>query len=479
MNLYVKNHNFHFELENLTRLFFPNEKITVIRDFSEPQPPYIYTEVSDKITISVNIGSFNKSETAVKKLTDDDNELVSAQLLYKLLCDFTGLTQPWGILTGVRPVKLLRRLAEESNEEQAVKKFEKDFFVSNEKIALSRETEHNERKILELSKPESFSLYVGIPFCPSRCSYCSFVMASIERAEKLIEPYTKLLCEEIKRTAEIANKLGLRLETVYFGGGTPTTLSAEQLDTVLGTVNNSFDMSTCREFTVEAGRPDTIDIAKLFALKENKVDRISINPQTVNDEVLKTIGRKHTALQFFDAFELARKCGFDNINTDLIAGLPTDTPESFKNSLDSIVRLNAECITVHTLCMKRASRLTTEGVTLDLQQARDAREMLVYTQNILGQNEYIPYYMYRQSRMVGNLENVGWSKRGFESLYNVYVMDETHTILACGSGGVTKLKRNNPDYLERIFNFKYPYEYIDRFDELIQRKSGIMQFYGQ
>lgn len=479
MNLYVKNHNFHFELENLTRLFFPNEKITVIRDFSEPQPPYIYTEVSDKITISVNIGSFNKSETAVKKLADDDNELVSAQLLYKLLCDFTGLTQPWGILTGVRPVKLLRRLAEESNEEQAVKKFEKDFFVSNEKIALSRETEHNERNILELSKPESFSLYVGIPFCPSRCSYCSFVMASIERAEKLIEPYTKLLCEEIKRTAEIANKLGLRLETVYFGGGTPTTLSAEQLDTVLGTVNNSFDMSTCREFTVEAGRPDTIDIAKLFALKENKVDRISINPQTVNDEVLKTIGRKHTAQQFFDAFELARKCGFDNINTDLIAGLPTDTPESFKNSLDSIVRLNAECITVHTLCMKRASRLTTEGVTLDLQQARDAREMLAYTQNILGQNEYIPYYMYRQSRMVGNLENVGWSKRGFESLYNVYVMDETHTILACGSGGVTKLKRNNPDYLERIFNFKYPYEYIDRFDELIQRKSGIMQFYGQ
>ena len=479
MNLYVKNHNFHFELENLTRLFFPNEKITVIRDFSEPQPPYIYTEVSDKITISVNIGSFNKSETALKKLTDDDNELVSAQLLYKLLCDFTGLTQPWGILTGVRPVKLLRRLAEESNEEQAVKKFEKDFFVSNEKIALSRETEHNERKILELSKPESFSLYVGIPFCPSRCSYCSFVMASIERAEKLIEPYTKLLCEEIKRTAEIANKLGLRLETVYFGGGTPTTLSAEQLDTVLGTVNKSFDMSTCREFTVEAGRPDTIDIAKLFALKENKVDRISINPQTVNDEVLKTIGRKHTAQQFFDAFELARKCGFDNINTDLIAGLPTDTTKSFKNSLDSIVQLTAECITVHTLCMKRASRLTTEGVTLDLQQARDAREMLAYTQNILGQNEYIPYYMYRQSRMVGNLENVGWSKRGFESLYNVYVMDETHTILACGSGGVTKLKRNNPDYLERIFNFKYPYEYIDRFDELIQRKSGIMQFYGK
>ena len=468
-----------YELERLIRNFSLPHRFEFYTDKTPHGTDYAYFCADNgklSVTVSDNDTVYKESSDVCEPF-DYENEL--CRLLCRCMERHGHAPLPWGILTGVRPVKLLRRLAEESNEEQAVKKFEKDFFVSNEKIALSRETEHNERKILELSKPESFSLYVGIPFCPSRCSYCSFVMASIERAEKLIEPYTKLLCEEIKRTAEIANKLGLRLETVYFGGGTPTTLSAEQLDTVLGTVNKSFDMSTCREFTVEAGRPDTIDIAKLFALKENNVDRISINPQTVNDEVLKTIGRKHTAQQFFDAFELARKCGFDNINTDLIVGLPTDTPESFKNSLDSIVRLNAECITVHTLCMKRASRLTTEGVTLDLQQARDAREMLAYTQNILGQNEYIPYYMYRQSRMVGNLENVGWSKRGFESLYNVYVMDETHTILACGSGGVTKLKRNNPDYLERIFNFKYPYEYIDRFDELIQRKSGIMQFYGQ
>ena len=480
-SLYFDNtaYQYAYELERLIRNFSLPHRLEFYTDKTPDGTDYAYC-CADNGKLSVTVSDNDtvyKESSDVCEPSDYENEL--CRLLCRCMERHGHTPLPWGILTGVRPVKLLRRLAEESSEEQAVKKFEKDFFVSNEKIALSRETEHNERKILELSKPESFSLYVGIPFCPSRCSYCSFVMASIERAEKLIEPYTKLLCEEIKRTAEIANKLGLRLETVYFGGGTPTTLSAEQLDTVLRTVNKSFDMSTCREFTVEAGRPDTIDIAKLFALKENKVDRISINPQTVNDEVLKTIGRKHTAQQFFDAFELARKCGFDNINTDLIAGLPTDTPESFKNSLDSIVRLNAECITVHTLCMKRASRLTTEGVTLDLQQARDAREMLAYTQNILGQNEYIPYYMYRQSRMVGNLENVGWSKKGFESLYNVYVMDETHTILACGSGGVTKLKRNNPDYLERIFNFKYPYEYIDRFDELIQRKSGIMQFYGQ
>ena len=476
MNLYVKNHNFWFELENLTRLFFPNEKINVHKTFDSLEQPYIYTELSDNVKIEVSINNFHKSLVAGKT---DDNELTSAQLLYKLLCQYSGYTQPWGVLTGVRPVKLFRRLCEELGADGAKRKFLNEFYVSPEKLELAELTEKNEKKILDLSRPESFSLYVGIPFCPSRCSYCSFVMSSVERAKKLIEPYTELLCEEIKITAKIASDLGLRLETVYFGGGTPTTLNEEQLDKVLKTVRNSFDMSTCREFTVEAGRPDTIDKERLCALKENKVDRISINPQTVNDNVLREIGRKHNSEQFFTAFELARKCGFDNINTDLIAGLPTDTEESFVNSLDSVRALSPECITVHTLCMKRASPLTNIGKTLNREDAEAARKMLEYTQKTLTSDEYIPYYMYRQSRMVGNLENVGWSKKGFESLYNVYVMDETHTILACGSGGVTKLKNNETDYLERIFNFKYPYEYVDRFDELIERKSSIMRFYGK
>lgn len=299
------------------------------------------------------------------------------------------------------------------------------------------------------------------------------------KSKKLVDPYADLLCEEIKLTAEIANKLGLRLETVYFGGGTPTTLSAEQLSKVIGTVNGNFNMSACREFTVEAGRPDTITAEKLKALKENNVDRISINPQTLNDDVLREIGRKHTVQQFFDAFALARKCGFTNINTDLIAGLPTDTYESFKNSVDGILALDAECITVHTLSMKRSSTLTEKGVTIDREGAETTRKMLEYNQNELLKKNYIPYYLYRQSRMAGNLENVGWSKKGYESIYNVYVMDETHTILGCGSGAVTKLKRNNPDYLERIFNFKYPYEYIDRFEEMIKRKNAISAFYTQ
>lgn len=476
MNLYVKNHNFWFELENLTRLFFPNEKINVFKTFDSVEQPYIYTEVSDKVKIEVSINNFQKSLVADKT---DDNELTSAQLLYKLLCQYSGYTQPWGVLTGVRPVKLFRRLCEELGEEGARNKFLNEFYVSPEKLELAEMTEKNEKKILNLSRSESFSLYVGIPFCPSRCSYCSFVMSSVERAKKLIEPYTELLCEEIKTTAQIASDLGLRLETVYFGGGTPTTLNAEQLNKVLKTVRKSFDMSTCREFTVEAGRPDTIDKERLCALKENKVDRISINPQTINDNVLREIGRKHTSEQFFNAFELARKCGFDNINTDLIAGLPTDTLESFVNSLDSIRALSPECVTIHTLCMKRASTLTNIGTTLNREDAETAGKMLEYTQKSLTLDEYIPYYMYRQSRMVGNLENVGWSKKGFESLYNVYVVDETHSILACGSGGVTKLKNNETDYLERIFNFKYPYEYVDRFNELIERKSSIMRFYGK
>lgn len=479
MNLYVKNHTFWFELENVTQLFFPNEKISVFREFDSIEEPYIFSELSDRLTVEVRIGSYNVTKSADVSCEKEKNELTVCQMLYKILCDFAKIQQPWGMLTGVRPVKLLRKLCQKYGEQAAKDKLRQEYFVSEEKLKLAEQTEVNEKKILDLSRPESFSLYVGVPFCPSRCSYCSFVMSSIERAKDLIEPYVKLLCKEIKITADIANSLGLRLETVYFGGGTPTTLSAEQLNKVLTTVNSSFDMSTCREFTVEGGRPDTIDSEKLYSLKENKVDRISINPQTTNDDVLREIGRKHSAQQFFDAFELARKCGFTNINADLIAGLPTDTFESFAKSLDEIRSLNAECITVHTLCMKRASTLTTNGAVLNRDDAAAARKMLEYTKEQLTNDDYIPYYLYRQSRMVGNLENVGWSKKGFESLYNVYVMDETHTILACGSGGVTKLRRAgaDTDYLERIFNFKYPYEYVNRFDELIKKKDAITKFY--
>ena len=479
MNLYIKNNSFHFELENLTRLFFPNEKINVIRDFVLTEKPFVLAEVGDDIAVTVSIGEFFDENRAPLASDNAQNELSTVKLLYNSLVKFSGIEQPWGLLTGVRPIKLLRKLYAERGVEEASRIFSDDYYVSPEKLALAQETECNEQRIISLSRPDSFSLYVGIPFCPSRCSYCSFVMSSVERAKKLIEPYVELLCRELEETARIASECGLRLESVYFGGGTPTTLSAEQLGRVLGTVNRCFDLSSCREFTVEAGRPDTIDEAKLYALKENNVGRISINPQTLSDSVLREIGRRHTAEQFLKAFELARRCGFTNINTDLIAGLPTDTPAGFARSLDTVLGLDAECVTVHTLCMKRAATLTTEGKAPDREEALAAREMVNYSVSRLSSLGYIPYYLYRQTRMAGNLENVGWSKQGYESLYNVYVMDETHTILACGSGGVTKLKNPYTDYLERIFNFKYPYEYIGRFDELLNRKTQISAFYGQ
>ncbi len=486
MTVYIKNHKFHYEIENLVRLFFPNAKIEIVFDVPEKlSSPYIYTEYVDndeECTINIDIfidkytDNFSKS---FNKAVYADAELQMAIMLYEILVRFTGIEQPWGLLTGVRPVKLFRRLMQEGGFDYAVDKFKDEFKVSDEKIALTTETEKNERRILELSSDKSFSLYISIPFCPSRCSYCSFVSASVERTSHLIEPYVDLLCSELEETAIYAKNIGLKLESVYMGGGTPTTLSASQMKKVLCTVRDKFDLSTCREFTVEAGRPDTITSEKLEAISNCGVDRISINPQTLNDSVLKTIGRRHTAQEAIDAFKLARSFGFSHINTDLIVGLPGDTVESFKSTLDRITELEPESITVHTLSMKRASTLTMDGKNLDKKEARVACEMLTYATEKLHACGYSPYYLYRQSRMVGNLENTGWSKRGKEGIYNVYIMDETHTILACGAGAVSKLKNNKKDCLERIFNFKYPYEYIDRFNEISERKKRIGTFYDE
>ncbi len=476
MNLYILNHSFHYELENLTRLFYPNEKINVIKENGAFEKPYIKTELTDKLYAEVSIGDYYKRAEA--PLSDDEeNERMLCELVYKMLCEKTSVTPPWGMITGVRPVKLYRTLKNETGEAEADRFYKNKLFVSGEKLKLAKLTEKTEKKILDLSRDDSFSLYIAIPFCPSRCKYCSFVQSSVERSKHLVEPYVELLKRELEYTAEIASKLNLRLETVYMGGGTPTTLSAGQMSSVLKTVNDCFDMSACREFTVEAGRPDTVTREKLISLKENNVGRISINPQTLNDEVLKIIGRKHTAAQTLEAYELAREVGFNCINTDLIAGLPGDTVESFKATLDRICDLSPECVTVHTLSMKRSSTLTQDGTQINKDDSVNTALMLSYAEKKLKSEQYIPYYLYRQSRMVGNLENTGWSKKGYESLYNIYVMDETHTILGCGAGAVSKLKKPRSNYLKRIFNFKYPYEYIERYDEQLKRKDEITSFY--
>ncbi|MBQ8000562.1 MAG: coproporphyrinogen dehydrogenase HemZ [Ruminococcus sp.] len=478
MNLYTVNHSFHYELENLTRAFFPNEKIAVIPSATEPESlesPYILTTYADVMSVSVVFGDFSKTLTA--PVGTDDDELSMATLLYKLLSELSGITLSWGLLTGVRPIKLFRRLCEQMGEASAEEYFLNSLLVSREKTQLAKVTCVNEQKILNLSQGDSFSLYISIPFCPTRCSYCSFVSQSVEKAKHLIAPYVDLLCKEITVTGQIARDIGLILETVYIGGGTPTTLEAPHLTQILNAVRDNFDMSTCREFTVEAGRPDTITEDKLVALLEGGCDRLSVNPQTLSDEVLQNIGRRHTVEDFYRSFELARKVGFKHINTDLIAGLPGDTPDSFRKTIEGICALSPESVTVHTLSMKRSSRLTEENMQIMREDTQAVSQMLSTAYKALENEGLAPYYLYRQSRMVGNMENTGWSKKGYEGLYNVYIMDETHTILACGAGAVTKLRDPYSDRIERIFNFKYPYEYNARQEELISRKDAVAPFY--
>lgn len=473
MNLYINNHKYHYEMENLTRAFFFADDVRVIHEYDELSEPYILTSVTDCVSVEVRINGFHDVLTAP---LGDDDELTMARLLYRLLSQATGRELPWGILTGVRPIKLFSHLCEENGEEDATRYFRNILLVSEEKTRLAKLVASNQRAIISRSGNRSFSLYISIPFCPTRCNYCSFVSQSIEKAKKLIEEYIPLLLREIRYTADLVKQLDLRLESVYIGGGTPTTLSAEQLDLLLSEIESDFDLTRCSEFTVEAGRPDTVTRDKLLTLKKHPVTRISINPQTFNDSVLEAIGRKHTSQQTLDAFRLARELGFDNINMDLIAGLTSDTPDSFRMTIDTVKKLDPESVTVHTLAVKRSARVNAASAEREHDYTS---EMLAYASKQLTDGGWEPYYLYRQSEMLSNLENVGWAKPGAFSPYNVYIMEETHSILACGAGAVTKLRDTSSNHLERIFNFKFPYEYISRFDELLARKDRVVAFYDE
>ena len=485
MKLCLIGHSFKYELEKLIRIFLPFEKIEFAEEAADGDGTAVtrLDKAADKTVLSalllINGKSYNKAYELSNSADDYDNECerLLAVALYDCFVSASGYVPEWGILTGVRPAKLFSRLAAEDGEANAENWFKNALKVSDEKISLCRSTVVSEEKITSLSRPDSFSLYISIPFCPTRCSYCSFVSHSVENAGKLIPDYITLLKKEIAYTADIAKKIGLRLETVYIGGGTPTSVTAEQLGSIMKCVTDSFDTSNLREYTVEAGRPDTITAEKLKTIKHLGAERISINPQTMNDAVLEKIGRRHTAADTVKAFETARKCGFYNINTDLIAGLPGDTPESFFATVRSILSLVPESITVHSLSMKRSSRLTVTGSFPEVKAGEDAGKMVSFARNTLEKHGFLPYYMYRQSKTVGNLENVGYAKPGTECLYNVYTMDETHTILACGASAVSKLRQPHGSYIERIFNFKYPYEYISRFNELLERKKGVISFY--
>ena len=473
MKLLVINHKFHYEMDKLVRIFMPDEKIQVV--YEDCDDYNLLTSVTDEIKVVINFDNFTKTLTSP---LCEDNEMQMGRMVYSLFGEYTGFYPKWGVLTGVRPSKLLINTEKQMGREKTEEYFKKDLLVSDEKFNLARTVADCEEKIIATSEPKSMSLYISIPFCPSRCSYCSFVSHSVEndKARNLLPEYVSLLKKEISETGKIAQKIGVKLESIYIGGGTPTTLSAEQLKTIIDAVKDSFDLSTCREFTVEAGRPDTITEEKLIVIKNSPVDRISINPQTFNNSVLETVGRKHSAEDTIRIFNLARKIGFDNINMDLIAGLPTDTLDGFKYSLDTAIELDPENITVHTLAVKRASGIGQNSPEIAVKNATLASQMLDYAYDKLS-GKYHPYYMYRQSKSAGSLENVGWAKDGTECIYNIFMMEECHTILSCGGGAVTKLKAPNESEIERIFNFKYPFEYISGYEELRERKKRISEFY--
>lgn len=485
MIISVIDHGFKYETEKLCRIFFPNEEFVFTDSAADGELDYINTRVAcangRDALVSADISySGNKRQSQRIVYYGDDAfekkcERALALCLYDVMKEVTGYTPPWGILTGVRPAKLMSSYRADMDGETAKRIFTDELMVSREKTELAFEVAEKESYIISLSRDNSFSLYVSVPFCPTRCSYCSFVSHSNASAQKLIPQYVELLCREIEITGRIASELGLKAESVYYGGGTPTVLTAQQLERVMDSVSRNFDLSGIREYTVEAGRPDSITPEKLKVIKSGGADRISINPQTFHDDILNLIGRRHTSAETFEAFEQARRAGIGNINMDLIAGLPTDTAEGFAQSLDITASLDPESITVHTLALKRSARLVTdEKKSVD---AQNICEMLGGVRKKLYPLGYRPYYMYRQSKTAGNMENVGWAKEGFESFYNVFMMEECHTVLGVGGAAVTKLKKPGMPEIERIFNYKYPYEYIERFDRLMERKGRIHEFY--
>lgn len=386
-------------------------------------------------------------------------------------------TLPWGSLTGIRPVKRAVQMLERGTELKIIEKtFREDFGVSEEKTKLALNIAVREHTLFPKPPENSASLYLDIPFCPSKCVYCSFASMGVDQMKHFVAPYLEALYREIEASAEIVKNLSFRIDSVYIGGGTPTTLRAEELEQLLEKLETCFDLSAIKEFTAEAGRPDTITAEKLAAMRRHGVDRISVNPQSMNRKTLDIIGRKHSPEQITEAMELVRQFNFRAVNMDVIAGLPEESPEEFADSLQKVVAFAPENITIHTMCIKRAARLVTEEQETALTEDEAVQSMVRFAHNLLGNNDYLPYYLYRQKKTLGNQENTGFSKEGFEGYYNVAMMEELQTVISMGVGGVTKLLRG--DRIERIFNMKDVREYIRRLEEMIERKQYLYEYFN-
>ena len=487
MRLYLSGHEYKYAVEQMLLTLFPNER-----------PEYPAGRPSgDRMEIRLTVGRQRTTASCVYrrgqgrwcgrasisnaclvgKLNTDRRcqRLIKNAMYHAALA--SGVHEPvWGALTGVRPGKLFAALLEQGlSEEDALREFREEYRVAPERAVLCLDTSRHTLRARRSLAPQDVCLYIGIPFCPTRCAYCSFVSQSVEKSMALLAPFCEALEQELRALAAAVRKLGLRVVSIYMGGGTPTTLSAAQLERLCSLLEEEFDLSALREYTVEAGRPDTITPERLRVLRAHGVDRVSVNPQTMSDTVLEAIGRRHTAADVERALGLVREIGGFAVNMDLIAGLPADSPEGFAATLERVLALAPENITVHTLSLKKGSRLTLENTPLPTAEAVGA--MLDLAGERLRAAGYAPYYLYRQKFMSGGFENVGWAKPGTENLYNICIMEELCSILALGGGGSTKLIRPDEGRNERLLAPKYPLEYIQNIERTCADKARIVSFY--
>ena len=481
----LKGHDYKYEVSELIKLFTSDFRFIDERDcmmviensiFYHGDKVFsrtVYCENYEEILSNVDHRDLSGLDERARKKTI--KETIKRSMV-KILEQKFKSNVPWGILTGIRPVKIVHALLDEGKDEEYIKeKLKEDYYIKDDKIELALNIAKRERQFIYPIDENKVSLYVGIPFCPTRCYYCSFPANPVDKFGGKKPLYVEKLLQEARGVAELLRDNNKEIETLYIGGGTPTTLSPEEMDTLIKGLYKEFDLSKIKEFTVEAGRPDTINREILEVLKKHGVDRISINPQTMNDETLQKVGRKHSVNDIIECFQLARELGFDNINMDIILGLVDENLEMVENTLKQIEKLSPESLTVHTLAVKRTSKLKENIDNYELTQFDEMTKMIDLSMKYAKKMGLNPYYMYRQKHMLGNLENIGYAKEGYECIYNIQIMEERQSNIALGAGSITKFVYADENRIERVENVKNLEQYIDRVDEMINRKYKEVQ----
>ncbi len=495
MRLHLEGNINTYYVQTLCMIFFPGSKFSegAQADSASPALSLRVVEEEQGCTAYAEMSHQGKTECAkayfpyrADRTRERTRKLAAGGAVMRAGEALLGYRPSWGMMTGVRPSKLaMELLLRGYDTEKTVQTLEEEFFALPKKAMLATEVAKREQAMLQGHSKKDCSLYVSIPFCPTRCAYCSFVSYTSKRLLSLIPDYLGALCEDITALLHQIDVLGLHLKSIYIGGGTPTILEPDQLRLLLSTIGEHCDVSALEEYTLESGRPDTITKEKFLVAREYGVGRVSVNPQTLSDEVLRRIGRDHTTEQFLRAFSEAREAGIPCINTDLIAGLPGDHFANFSHSLDKILELRPENLTVHTFCVKKAADILHQDENVYSLSGGDAGKCVDYSQIRAPMRGYVPYYMYRQKNTVGNFENVGFALPGFEGRYNVYMMEEFHSVFAAGAGAVTKAVEYTPDgsappKIARFFNHKYPFEYLrDHQAQITQKLDFIEQFYRE